>query len=578
MTAVRCPTDDFCIATFLKHPYDVHLGQYSELQSGDRLYSQEMTGDNWQIADRNISESGRGNTERAPLLASLFPIRLALKRSGLVVILAVIACSIAVHAAVLLRYPKATLASNILIGVAFIGAVLACLQQLQIGTDETRRLWALLASAFVLSLVGQTESTIDALTTAHHATAFTADFFFLVYGIPVVLAIATPNEDVGLKGFFWFDAIQASIAAVLIYLQIFANLRPFGDAGPISAVALMNLYNAENFILAGMVTLRLLAKPTEERSWFYDSLSIYLWSYAVTALVVGYLELEKDWPEGLQDVAWGLPCLAFVAALVFLPRTQPHQPESDGPHQSVAAVIDSLSPILLTLLIVIMGARIIPEHSFFGFTSIAFAVVLYGLRSSFLQGKYAKSQRELAKSSLALLDAVDRLQEQSIRDGLTGLYNRRHFDQKLFTEWQNSIRSRISFALLLIDVDCFKGLNDHCGHLEGDECLRKVAHELASQLNRAGDLIARYGGDEFSAILPCTDQQGASAIGEGMRRAVSDLMIKNSSATDGEFMTVSIGICTRVANRDSSPEEMLYLADSALYRAKQRGRNLVEVA
>lgn len=503
--------------------------------------------------------------------------RLAFRRSGPLLILAVIGLSIVAHAVILLLVPHVILASNILIGIAFLAAALACVHQLQIGTVETRRLWALLASAFLLSVVGQAESTIDALSLVHRTAAFTADFFFLVYGIPVVLAISTPNEDVGLRSLFWFDAIQALIAAVLIYLQIFANLRPFGQADAISSVALMNLYNAENFILAGMVCLRLLAKPTEERSRFYDSLAIYLWSYAVTALIVGYLELEKDWPEGLQDVAWGLPCLVFVVALVFLSGTQSHPREIGGRHESAAAVIDSLCPILLTLLIVIMGARIIPLHSFLGFASIACAVVLYGLRSSFLQGKYANSQRELARSSLALLDAVDRLREQSIRDGLTGVYNRRYFDQKLFAEWQNSIRSRISFALLLIDIDCFKNLNDHCGHLEGDECLKKVAHELARQLNRAGDLIARYGGDEFSAILPYTDQQGASAIGEGMRRAVSDLMIKNSPATEGEFVTVSIGICTRVATRDSSPEEMLYLADSALYRAKQRGRNLVEV-
>ena len=163
-----------------------------------------MTDDNCEIADQQIADR---STERAPLSASLLPMRLAFRRSGPLLILAVIGLSIVAHAVILLLVPHVILASNILIGIAFLAAALACVQQLQIGTVETRRLWALLASAFLLSVVGQAESTIDALSILHRTTAFTADFFFLVYGIPVVLAISTPNEDVGLRSLFWFDVI-----------------------------------------------------------------------------------------------------------------------------------------------------------------------------------------------------------------------------------------------------------------------------------------------------------------------------------------------------------------------------------
>lgn len=485
------------------------------------------------------------------------------------------ALSMVIHAVILLVDPRATLASNILIGVAFLATALACIQQSQSGPAETAKLWALLAAGFLLSIIGQVQSTVDALTTAHHKTAFTADFFFLVYGIPVLLAISWPNDDAGLKSFFWFDTAQALIAALLLYLLIFSNVEPFGRPNPISAAALMNLYNVENFTLAAVTSLRLLAKPARSKKLFYDNLALYLWAYAAVALVLGYVELKLDWPEGLQDVAWALPCLIFLGALAFLPdNSRIDQVGSSDRHRSAALLIDNLSPILFTILIVIMGLRITPDHRIIGYASITLTVVLYGLRSAFLQGKYTQSQRELSKSSLALLKAVDRLREQSIRDGLTGVHNRRHFDEKLLVEWQRSLRAHLCLSLLLIDIDNFKNLNDRYGHQEGDECLKKIAQKLAEHPRRPGDLIARYGGEEFSVVLPCTDQNGAMEIAEAMRAAVAGMKLPVVNAA----VTISIGVCAQVANSNGSIEEFLSMADAALYRAKRQGRNRVELA
>jgi diguanylate cyclase (GGDEF)-like protein len=130
--------------------------------------------------------------------------------------------------------------------------------------------------------------------------------------------------------------------------------------------------------------------------------------------------------------------------------------------------------------------------------------------------------------------------------------------------------------VLLIDIDDFKDLNDRCGHLEGDECLRKIAQQLAAQIKRPDDLVARYGGEEFSVILPCTGREGAIEIAEDMRGAIASLNIPNSSAGEDKIVTISIGVCSRTVSPDNSLPAFLNFADTALYRAKRKGKNRVE--
>lgn len=528
-----------------------------------------MTLNGWTVDDL------LGNKGDVPF-ASASDIRSSIQRKfSPRIMLAATALSMVVHAAILHVNPHAILASNILIGLAFVFGTLACLHQFQTGPAEARRLWALLAAAFLLSIVGQAESTVyEWLPAPHHNTAFTADFFFLIYGIPVLLAISSPNEEVGLRSFIWFDAALALIAALLLYLQIFASLAPFGN-DPISGAELMDLYNAENAILTLMVAVRLVARPSEGRKRFFDALAVYLLTYGITALILGYIELKLDLPQGLHDIAWALPILVFLAVLAFRPENSSLGSAAGEKHGSAALIIDSLSPLLFILSIVIMGVRIAPQHALIGFASITGAVALSGLRSAFLLRKYVESQRELSKKSVALLDAVHRLHEQSIRDSLTGLHNRRHFDDGFLTEWKRSLRSQQCLSLLLVDVDRFKDLNDQYGHQEGDECLKKIAQHLAAQLKRPGDLIARYGGDEFSVVLPATGQDGALEIADKLRGAITRIAWPHLATCN---LTLSIGVCSRVAAPDISVAKFLKMADTALYSAKRNGRNRVETA
>lgn len=194
-----------------------------------------------------------------------------------------------------------------------------------------------------------------------------------------------------------------------------------------------------------------------------------------------------------------------------------------------------------------------------------------------LHAELANSQQALLRSEGQLREANALLSELSIRDGLTGLYNRRRFDQVFQMEWRRSLRSLRPLALLMIDVDCFKDLNDTYGHQRGDDCLREIARVLEEQPRRGHDMVARFGGEEFAVLLPGADVAGAMRIAENIRRAVEGQRIEHKRSAVGPYVTVSVGVSSRIPQLNETTETMLYDADMALYAAKQLGRNRVEI-
>lgn len=175
-----------------------------------------------------------------------------------------------------------------------------------------------------------------------------------------------------------------------------------------------------------------------------------------------------------------------------------------------------------------------------------------------------------------LEQANHRLQALTMQDGLTGIRNRRYFDDKLTQEWQRAIRSRDSLALLLIDIDFFKSFNDKYGHLVGDECLKRVAQAIDNAITRPSDAVARYGGEEFAVILPETGVEGALHVAENIRLAVERVRIEVGEAR--VQVSVSIGVAILVPDEGRASQDLILVADQALYDAKSAGRNRTRLA
>jgi diguanylate cyclase (GGDEF)-like protein/PAS domain S-box-containing protein len=171
--------------------------------------------------------------------------------------------------------------------------------------------------------------------------------------------------------------------------------------------------------------------------------------------------------------------------------------------------------------------------------------------------------------------AEEQLKLIAFMDGLTGLANRRHFDNTIDLEWRRAMRSAKPISLIIVDVDYFKNYNDLYGHLAGDSCLQKIAHTIRDSLRRAGNFAARYGGEEFAVILPDTDAEGAYLFAESLREKVEHLNIDHTDSRVGKNVTVSLGVSTTVPEKDSTYDKLISLADKALYKSKQGGRNRV---
>ncbi|MDG2033186.1 MAG: diguanylate cyclase [Rhodospirillales bacterium] len=170
---------------------------------------------------------------------------------------------------------------------------------------------------------------------------------------------------------------------------------------------------------------------------------------------------------------------------------------------------------------------------------------------------------------------LDKLEIMSAVDALTGVPNRRRFDEYMDQEWRRGNRDQYSLALLMIDIDHFKKYNDTYGHQKGDECLRLVAHEIQQHLRRPSDMVARYGGEEFSIILPDTPLAAALALADRIRSGVEDLNLEHTGSEPFGHITISIGVATKVPKTDHSIVSFIEAADKNLYTSKDRGRNRI---
>jgi diguanylate cyclase (GGDEF)-like protein/PAS domain S-box-containing protein len=185
---------------------------------------------------------------------------------------------------------------------------------------------------------------------------------------------------------------------------------------------------------------------------------------------------------------------------------------------------------------------------------------------------------EQKRAEEELREANDALLRLATTDALTGIANRRAFDEYLEREWKRMLREKMPLSLILCDIDYFKKYNDLYGHQAGDSCLHDVAQALHKCIFRPGDFVARYGGEEFVVILPGTPAEGALHIAEHIRSAVRELIISHAGSEVDQFVTLSLGVAQEIPSMETNTDDLLRAADTALYKAKKQGRNRVIVA
>ncbi|MFL6274486.1 MAG: diguanylate cyclase [Blastocatellia bacterium] len=234
-----------------------------------------------------------------------------------------------------------------------------------------------------------------------------------------------------------------------------------------------------------------------------------------------------------------------------------------------------------------MLRQLYQTYWFYVLCLLAAAIVAGSYRLRISQSKRRREAQNagLLRERLRLLEQHTCMLEQenqdlrrlSYLDGLTGIANRRHFEEALDLEWRRACRAGTALSLVMIDADFFKPFNDAYGHQRGDDCLIRIANTLRNGLNRPGDMAARYGGDEFILLIPGSDARGVAELAEAVRARIAAMEISHEGSPADKVVTISLGAVTGYPTRGFSSGDLIVAADEALYRAKEDGRNQVAI-
>jgi diguanylate cyclase (GGDEF)-like protein len=451
------------------------------------------------------------------------------------------------------------------------------------GRERPTWLWAA-AAMFLWAAAHVTEIFVGQSGGASSLTVDASDYIYVASGFPLLIAFSTTRELQSLHTVFLFNCGQILLACFLSYVLLYRMSLTPAAAGTVMG----KIYGVSCGLLAVMSLLRSFTWATEEERRCVLTISLFLWTYLPIELGMDYATQHFGLRAGtLLDLAWNIPFALTGWKALTLPLGEAEPGDSAGRRKAAGwkmnkgrLLVECLCPMLINAGIFALAAAVMAQHLVPGLVSLFALLVIQGAQAAVVQMNYLAGRELLLEREQALQVANEALADLALMDPLTGIANRRRFTTALDDAWRQCVREGRAISLLVVDVDFFKGVNDRHGHPYGDACLIHVARVLSRQAHRAGDLVARVGGEEFVLLLPETDEAGAAAVAENVHGAIRELEIANNASPFQCALTVSIGAATCVpggpdfhAAAATVPRLLFESADRALYRAKAQGRN-----
>lgn len=432
--------------------------------------------------------------------------------------------------------------------VASLAASIACIFRSRRSSASLD--WMALSLAVLLWSLGMATSLIqEAILATADSTAGLSMLLYVLYGVPLVFILASREHEP------WrvrcLDAVQALALGSLFFVHTFsyATLSGASDAG-VQKLRLM--FDIENVFVAAFALISLIVTSSGERRRFLHTLTLFSSVYLVTAAYINHFQWGTDYGS-LSDVVIGVPFL-LLTARALSPEAPPRDVEISA---QLEHIVRTGTPLIMPVALLIVSAVVLRAHealASFGFTM---ATLGYGLRSVLTQ--------------VRSLEERDRYNRLALADPLTGVANRRQFDLALRRVWSRAAQHDEGLAVLLVDIDFFKRLNDTFGHPAGDRYLRSVAKALAGCAVPGVESVARYGGEEFAIVFSAPSVEAAFQFGETLRTAVATLNLPTPDPNARLTVSVGVGFVRPIGQR--APAHLLTAADAALYRSKENGRN-----
>lgn len=482
-----------------------------------------------------------------------------------------VACVLALHAVLLVVLQPHAIAASRYATVALGLVATACvwLRSERVAAREQTMLRWLGAGMFLWVAAHFVETVIGPPAAASSLAVDASDMIYIVSAFPLLLALSTTRETAPHRSIFLLNAAQTGLATMLTYVLLFMTPMTPKQA----STAMGGIYASECGLLVVLTALRFVAWTSKEERRVIGTILAFLATYLPIEVGMDYASLHWQLRGGgFADLLWSVPFCLAGGLVLYLPL----EDEGETPLLQQGRnrmLVGTMSPLLITTGVFALAASVTVPFPALALTSIFFLLVAQGVGSGVLQRKYLTGQIHLMERERDLRKANAALENLSQIDPLTNIANRRRFDIALDQAARRAVRQKRPIALLIIDLDHFKGVNDVHGHSYGDVCLVSVARAVGQQAKRPYDLLARYGGDEFFLLLPDTGAHGAGLVAERIHEAIAATGLENRASPLSEHLTVSVGVGVSDSEFTIGAAALVDLADRALYEAKRRGRN-----